>query len=70
MYSFKKPLSEYGKRVKIALMEQNRKQDWLISEIKNRYPDIYIDKSNLYKILVGEIKGGKVVEAINEILLL
>lgn len=43
MYSFKKPLSEYGKRVKIALMEQNRKQDWLISEIKNRYGSAYFD---------------------------
>lgn len=49
-------------------MEQSLKQEWLISEIKNRYPDIYVDSSNLYKILVGDIKGGKVVAAINEIL--
>ena len=68
MSDYKKPLSDYGKTIKIALMEQNRKQEWLIAEVKNRYPDIYIDSSNLYKILVGEITGGKVVTAINEIL--
>ena len=49
-------------------MEQNRKQEWLIAEIKSRYPDVYIDSSNLYKILIGEITSGKVVSAINEIL--
>ena len=68
MSDYKKPLSDYGKKVKIALMERSRKQEWLISEVKNRYPDIYIDSSNLYKILIGEITGGKVVSAISEIL--
>ena len=68
MSYYKKPLSDYGKKIKIALMEQNRKQEWLIAEVKSRYPDVYIDSSNLYKILVGEITGGKVVAAINEIL--
>lgn len=68
MNCFKKPLSEYGKRVKIALMERNLKQDWLIAEVKNRHPEIYVDSSNLNRILAGEIKSGKVVEAINEIL--
>ena len=68
MSDYKKPLSDYGKKIKIALMEQNRKQEWLIAEIKSRYPDVYIDSSNLYKILIGEITSGKVVSAINEIL--
>ena len=68
MLYYKKPLSDYGKKIKIALMEQNRKQEWLIAEIKSRYPDVYIDSSNLYKILIGEITSGKVVAAINEIL--
>ena len=68
MSEFRKPLSDYGKKIKIAHMEQNRKQEWLIAEIKSRYPDVYIDSSNLYKILIGEITGGKVVAAINEIL--
>lgn len=68
MSEYKKPLCNYGKKVKLALMEQNRKQEWLISEIKRRYPDIYVDSSNLYKILVGDIASGRVVSAINEIL--
>ena len=68
MSDYKKPLSDYGKKIKIALMDQNRKQEWLIAEIKSRYPDVYIDSSNLYKILIGEITSGKVVAAINEIL--
>lgn len=68
MSEYKKPLCNYGKKVKLALMEQNRRQEWLISEIKRRYPGIYVDSSNLYKILVGDIKSGKVVSAINEIL--
>ena len=68
MSEFRKPLSDYGKKVKIALMEQNRKQEWLISEVKSRYPDVYIDCSSRHKIRVGEITGGKGVAAINEIL--
>lgn len=68
MSDYKKPLSDYGKKIKIALIEQNKKQNWLISEIKSRYPDIYIDSSNLYKISIGEITSGKVISAINEIL--
>lgn len=63
-----KPLCDYGKKVKIALMEQNKKQEWLIAEIKSRFPDIYVDGSNIHKILTGEIASGKVVNAINEIL--
>ncbi len=68
MSEFKKQLSNYGKTVKIRLMEMGKKQEWLISEIRNRFPEIYVDSSNIYKILVGEIQGGKVVSAINEIL--
>ena len=68
MSDYKKPLSDYGKKIKIALIEKNKKQNWLISEIKSRYPDIYIDSSNLYKISIGEITSGKVISAINEIL--
>lgn len=68
LLGFKKQLSNYGKTVKIRLMEMGKKQEWLISEIRNRFPEIYVDSSNIYKILVGEIQGGKVVSAINEIL--
>lgn len=65
---YKNQISNYGKTVKIKLLEMGKKQEWLISEIRNRFPDIYVDGSNIYKILTGEIKSGKVVSAINEIL--
>ena len=68
MSDYKKPLSDYGKQIKVRLLELNKKQEWLISEIRSRYPEIYVDGSNIYRILTGEIKSGKVVSAINEIL--
>lgn len=68
MSEYKKQLSDYGKAVKIKLLEMGKKQDWLISEIRNRFPGVYVDGSNIYRILTGEIKSGRVVSAINEIL--
>lgn len=65
-----KPLCDYGKKIKIALMERNKKQEWLIAEIRKKFPEIYVDSSNLHKILTGEITSGKVVCAINEILMI
>nr|DAK17632.1 MAG TPA: hypothetical protein [Caudoviricetes sp.] len=64
----KKPLCAYGKRVKIALMEKNRTQTWLIAEISKKNPDIYLDSSCLHRILTGTIKSGKAIAAINDIL--
>lgn len=64
----KKPLCAYGKRVKIALMEKNRTQTWLIAEISKKNPDIYLDSSCLHRILTGAIKSGKAIAAINDIL--
>ncbi len=68
MSKSKKHLSDYGKTVKIKLLERDKNQEWLISEIRKRFPEIYADSSNIRKILLGEIKSGKVVSAINEIL--
>lgn len=68
MSAHKKGFSEYGKTVKIKLIEMDKNQEWLISEIQARFPGVYVDGSNLYKILVGKIKSGKVISAINEIL--
>ena len=64
----KKPLTDYGKQINIKLMELNKTQEWLIAKIKELYPDVYVDSSNLYKIKIGGINSGKVISAINEIL--
>lgn len=68
MSDLKNPISNYGKKIKVRLLELGKRQEWLISEIRIRFPDVYVDSSNIYKILTGKIRSGKVVSAINEIL--
>lgn len=64
----KKPLTEYGKRVKSKLIDLNMTQEWLVSEIKKHMPDSYVDSSLLNKIFVGEVKESRIIPVINEIL--
>lgn len=61
-------LTEYGKDIKIKLIEKNKNQAWLISAIKEKCPTAYVDCSNLNKVLTGKIQSGKIITAINEIL--
>lgn len=46
----------------------NKTQKWLIEEVKKLLPETYLDTSNLYKIMTGEIKSNKIEAAINEVL--
>jgi hypothetical protein len=64
----KRPLTEYGKRIKICLMNLNRTQAWLIGEVKKILPDKYLDTSNFYKIITGEIDSPDIKSAINQVL--
>lgn len=64
----KRPLTEYGVEVKVKLMKLNKTQKWLIGEVKKLLPQTYLDSSNLYKIMTGEIKSTKIESAINQIL--
>ena len=57
-----------GKSIKIKLLELNKTQNWLISELQSHLPNMYIDSSVLFKILTGDIKSGKVLETAKEIL--
>lgn len=52
----------------MQLLKLNKTQAWLISEVKRLLPDRYLDTSNLYKIMTGEINSPEIVAAINEIL--
>ena len=63
----KREITEFGKRIKIALVERDRTQNWLIDEVKNK-TGLFFDSSYLYKLMTGERKSGKVVDAIKEIL--
>lgn len=63
-----KTLSDFGRAIKIKLIETNHTQNWLISMLKVRLPNNYIDGSLIYKILVGDVSRGKVVDEIKNIL--
>ena len=59
--------SEFGKAVKIRLMEMDKTQDWLCEAVRNR-TGLYFDSSYLWKVLNGVLKTPKIIEAICEIL--
>lgn len=63
-----RPLTEYGLAVNLTLMQQQKKQSWLIDALKDKYPDKYIDSSIMYKVLTGQITKSWVYEGISEIL--
>lgn len=64
----KRPINEYGMRIKVELLNRNKTQTWLIDEIKKILPNKYVDSSNLYKIMTGEISSPEICKAINTIL--
>ncbi len=61
-------LTEYGKQVKMKLIDIGKTQEWLIREIKTENPEIFVDASVLRKIFTGEIKQSGIVPIINGIL--
>lgn len=63
-----RPLTDYGITVKTKLLQLGKTQQWLIDEVKKKLPDKYLDTSNMYKILTGEINSKDIVGAINNIL--
>ena len=59
--------TDFGKRVKIRLIEMERNQDWLIAKVKEK-TGLYFDSSYLYKVMTGKLATPKIVEAIVDIL--
>ena len=62
-----KNISEYGKTVKMRLIELGKDQNWLIGEVRSK-TGLYFDSSYLHKILCGTEKSEKILAAINETL--
>ena len=60
-------LSDFGKSIKIRLIEMNKTQRWLVNEVKKR-TGLYFDDGYLYKLLVGLNNNPTMVKAIKEIL--
>ena len=59
--------TDYGKKVKIALIKKGIAQNWLTSQITET-TGLFVDNGYLYKILSGQRNAPKVVAAINQIL--
>jgi len=65
----KRTLTDLGKKIKVALIEKNQTQEWLIAEVKKK-TGLYFDSSYLGKVMTGKRKSERVVAAIYEILAL
>ena len=59
--------SDFGKAIKIRLIEMDKSQAWLIDKVKEK-TGLYFDDSYLYKIIIGTLSTPKIVQAIREIL--
>lgn len=65
--SYKNPLTDYGKEIKIKLLEIGKTQNWLIDELKIK-TGMFVDCSVLNKVMTGRVQSKKLTKAINEIL--
>jgi len=59
--------TDFGKNVKIRLIELDKTQDWLIQSVRER-TGLYFDSAYCWKVLNGVLKPTKVINAICEIL--
>lgn len=57
----------FGKAVKKALVDIGKTQDWLSDQVES-HTGLFIDSGYMYKILTGQRKAPKIVQAIREIL--
>ena len=60
-------LTEFGKQVKIKLIQMDKPQKWLNEEVVKR-TGLYFDDSYLHRIVTGKSNNHKIVSAIKEIL--
>lgn len=59
--------SDFGLSVKTELLRRGKEQKWL-EEAVSEQTGLYVDGGYMYKILTGQRKAPKIVEAIREIL--
>ena len=59
--------TEFGKQIKIRLVEMEKNQTWLIEEVSER-TGLYFDSGYMHKIMTGKIATPSIVTAIREIL--
>ena len=59
--------TEFGKAIDHKLIDLGKTQQWLIEQVKEK-TGMFVDTSLIYKIKVGEVKRGRIVDAVREIL--
>lgn len=59
--------TDFGKKVKIKLIQTDRRQKWLIERVQEK-TGMFLDVSYFQKIMRGERSPKKIVDAICEIL--
>ena len=60
-------LTEFGKQIKVALVEKGKTQKWLIEQVAEK-TGLYFDRAYVYRISTGQNNNPKMVEAIREVL--
>lgn len=63
----RKELCQFGKSIEKKLVDMNKKQLWLIEEVK-KDTGKYFDRSYLHKIEVGELATPGIISSISKIL--
>lgn len=59
--------TEFGRAIKKRLIDLDKKQTWLIQQVRER-TGLYFDDSYLSKIMTGKLATPGIVQAIREIL--
>ena len=59
--------SDFGKEIKIRLVEMDKSQTWLIEQVREK-TGLHFDGGYLWKITAGVIATPSIVAAIREIL--
>lgn len=67
MILLKYGFTKFGKEVKKRLIDLDKSQEWLISQI-NRDTGLFVDSSYLNRILTGRCNSEKIIASISKIL--
>ena len=59
--------SDFGKEIKIRLVELGKTQLWLIERVKEK-TGLYFDGGYLWKIMTGVLTTPEIIEAIRDVL--
>ncbi|MBE6831683.1 MAG: XRE family transcriptional regulator [Ruminococcaceae bacterium] len=63
----KRQLTSLGLEIKMELFSAGQTQEWLIEQVKKK-TGMYVDSSNLYKLMTGQSNSKKLKNAICDIL--